>query len=77
LILGLATASRGETPLELVARGFQHFYNLEYDEAISDFAAASRAEPANPNYRFRGVGNPNAKVNEAEIAKKRDEAANK
>lgn len=31
-------------------------------------------EPGNPNYRFRGVGNPAAKVNEAELAKKRAEA---
>ena len=39
--------------------------------AVADF------HPGNPNYHFRGVGNPDVKVNEAEIAKKRDEAANK
>jgi hypothetical protein len=33
--------------------------------------------PANPNYRFRGVGNPNAQVDEKEIARKREAAEKK
>jgi hypothetical protein len=50
-----------------------NYTNIKLNIGLTD----ADFEPANPNYRFRGVGNPNAKVNEAEIAKKRDEAANK
>ena len=31
-------------------------------------------EPSNPNYKFRGVGSPNAPVDEKEIARKREAA---
>lgn len=30
-------------------KGFEHFYNLEYDEAIRDFKAQTAAEPRNPH----------------------------
>jgi tetratricopeptide (TPR) repeat protein len=32
----------------LVERGFGHFYNLEYDEAIADFRSAIAAQPGDP-----------------------------
>ena len=34
-------------------------------------------EPANPNYKFRGVGSPAVKVDEKEIARKREEEESK
>ncbi len=34
-------------------------------------------QPGNPNYRFRGVGNPAAKVDEKEVARKKEEAERK
>lgn len=30
--------------------GFQHFYNLEYEESIASFKALVQKEPENPNY---------------------------
>ena len=33
----------------LVEQGFEHFYNLEYDQAIADFEQAVAANPADPN----------------------------
>jgi len=33
-----------------IAKGFEHFYNLEYDEAISEFRRLVASEPNNPNY---------------------------
>lgn len=38
----------GQTPL--VASGFDHFYNLEYQEAIADFEKAIAQDPSNPDY---------------------------
>jgi len=32
----------------LIARGWDHFYNVEYDEAIADFQKAVDAEPVDP-----------------------------
>jgi tetratricopeptide (TPR) repeat protein len=32
----------------LVVRGFDHFYNLEYNEAIADFTDAARQDPQQP-----------------------------
>jgi hypothetical protein len=32
------------------AKGFEHFYNLEYDQAIGEFRKLAAAEPANPNF---------------------------
>jgi tetratricopeptide (TPR) repeat protein len=31
-----------------IQRGFEHFYNLEYDDAVRIFHAAARAQPADP-----------------------------
>jgi tetratricopeptide (TPR) repeat protein len=31
-------------------KGFEHFYNLEYNQAISEFRGLIANEPANPNY---------------------------
>ncbi len=44
----LPGAQRRQTAAELVERGFDHFYNLEYDEAIHDFEQAVRQEPRDP-----------------------------
>jgi tetratricopeptide (TPR) repeat protein len=33
------------------AKGFEHFYNLEYDQAISEFRKLAAAEPSNPNFQ--------------------------
>jgi tetratricopeptide (TPR) repeat protein len=32
------------------AKGFDHFYNLEYDQAIAEFRKLTAAEPNNPNF---------------------------
>ncbi len=34
---------------DATARGFEHFYNLEYDQAEAEFEKALQAEPANPS----------------------------
>lgn len=34
---------------ELTATGFDHFYNLEYPQAIADFARLTQLEPQNPS----------------------------
>jgi tetratricopeptide (TPR) repeat protein len=41
----ISTAWAGDP---LVERGFVHFYNLEYDEAIADFQSATAAHPNDP-----------------------------
>jgi tetratricopeptide (TPR) repeat protein len=33
-----------------VAKAFDHFYNLEYDEALAQFRRAIERDPANPNF---------------------------
>ncbi|MCU1262682.1 MAG: Tetratricopeptide 2 repeat protein [Bryobacterales bacterium] len=33
---------------EITKRGFDHYYNLEYDQAIADFEQAARARPNSP-----------------------------
>ena len=33
------------------AEGFEHFYNLEYDQALTDFRSCLPTDPANPNYQ--------------------------
>lgn len=47
LVLGLGLAALGQSvprsPLQ--SSGLDHFYNLEYDRAIADFSALTRAEP--------------------------------
>lgn len=44
--LALAAALAAQDPL--VDRGFDHFYNLEYDEALSDFRQAIARQPELP-----------------------------
>ena len=34
-----------------VARGFEHFYNLEFDEALADFRLAANLNPGSPDLR--------------------------
>jgi tetratricopeptide (TPR) repeat protein len=36
------------SPADLVVTGFDHFYNLEYDEAIADFQRALALDPTDP-----------------------------
>lgn len=46
LVSVLISTAWAEDPL--VERGFVHFYNLEYDEAIADFKSAIAAQPNDP-----------------------------
>jgi tetratricopeptide (TPR) repeat protein len=46
----MVTAAPAQTPAALVERGYDHFYNLEYPEAIADFERAIAAAPAVPDY---------------------------
>jgi tetratricopeptide (TPR) repeat protein len=39
-----------DDPKAIVARGFDHFYNLEYDQAIADFQHAIELSPEVPDY---------------------------
>jgi hypothetical protein len=50
LIAGLLAACRLAAQDALIARAYDHFYNLEYDEAIADFDQAVRAHPENSDY---------------------------
>jgi tetratricopeptide (TPR) repeat protein len=47
LILALASASLAGQE-SLVERGYSHFYNLEYPEALADFQQAAALNPADP-----------------------------
>src|ERR1035437_1921245 len=47
LLLAALAASLAAHP-PVVQRGFDHFYNLEYDEAIADFEQAIAANPDVP-----------------------------
>jgi tetratricopeptide (TPR) repeat protein len=44
----LALAAPGASPSPLVTEGFDHFYNLEYPEAVADFERAIAQDPADP-----------------------------
>jgi tetratricopeptide (TPR) repeat protein len=46
--LSLALASPPVAPSQPVTEGFDHFYNLEYPEAIADFEKAIAQDPADP-----------------------------
>ena len=48
LALSLVAATAAENPH--VEKGFDHFYNLEYDEAIESFQKAVAAAPDEPDY---------------------------
>src|SRR3954451_20590103 len=44
----IATATLAGQP-SLIDQGFNHFYNLEYDEAIATFEKAIAQNPSNPD----------------------------
>jgi len=44
------SAARADDPIELVERGYDHFYNLEYDQAIADFEHAAALDPDRPDF---------------------------
>src|SRR5574340_576832 len=46
---GLLLAVRLASPDALVERGFDHFYNLEYDQAIADFETAAALDTSSPD----------------------------
>ncbi|MGH9666023.1 MAG: tetratricopeptide repeat protein [Bryobacteraceae bacterium] len=46
---GLPVVGAAGPASSLEAEGFDHFYNLEYDQAIADFDKQIAAEPQNPN----------------------------
>ena len=50
LALLVAAAASLAAQTSLVDRGFDHFYNLEYDEAIADFRQAIAQDPSSPDY---------------------------
>ena len=50
-----------------------NYTNIELNVGLTDLDF----DPANPNYKFRGVGSPAAKVDEKEIARKRAEEESK
>jgi len=49
LIAGLLLASSLAAQEDLVTQGFSHFYNLEYDQCIADFAKAVERNPTVPD----------------------------
>jgi len=51
VICAVLCLSLGAAEPSLERRGFDHFYNLEFDEAISTFEKAVAAEPASPDAR--------------------------
>ncbi|MBZ5728096.1 MAG: tetratricopeptide repeat protein [Acidobacteriia bacterium] len=54
MILTLALLALAAAPPDgresLVQQGFDHFYNLEYDQAIADFERAIARDPASPDF---------------------------
>jgi tetratricopeptide (TPR) repeat protein len=52
LIIAFATvaSAAGETLDPRVAKGFDHFYNLEYDQAIAEFRKLVASDAGNPNF---------------------------
>ncbi|MBK7926686.1 MAG: tetratricopeptide repeat protein [Bryobacterales bacterium] len=51
VICAVLSLRLGVAEPSLERRGFDHFYNLEFDEAISTFEKAVAAEPASPDAR--------------------------
>lgn len=47
--LALLTATCLPAQDPTLAPGYEHFYNLEYDQALADFTAATAQNPADPN----------------------------
>ncbi|MGI8978545.1 MAG: DUF1571 domain-containing protein [Pirellulaceae bacterium] len=50
-----------------------NYTNLKFNIGLTDHDF----DPANPNYKYRGVGNPASQVDEKEVARKRAEAQKK
>lgn len=48
LVLVLLVPFLAQAQTDLSARGFDHFYNLEYDQALADFELAVTADPQAP-----------------------------
>jgi len=46
----LADPPPADSPAALVERGYDHFYNLEFDESIADFERAIALDPSVPDY---------------------------
>jgi len=46
----LVSAAHADDPQDLVERGYDHFYNLEYEQAIGDFEHAIALDPNRPEY---------------------------
>jgi hypothetical protein len=49
-LVSLITATTSFAVDAQISKGFEHFYNLEYDQAISEFRALIAKQPDNPNY---------------------------
>jgi tetratricopeptide (TPR) repeat protein len=47
LLISVAAAAAAQD--DLVARGYQHFYNLQYDQALADFRRYEAQAPTDPN----------------------------
>src|SRR5271169_4277216 len=47
LLISLASAAAAQD--DLVVRGYQHFYNLQYDQALADFRRYQAQAPSDPN----------------------------
>lgn len=50
LVLLSSVAHAQNSADSLVSKGFEHFYNLEYDQAISEFRKLVASDPLNPNF---------------------------
>jgi len=50
LLLWCLTLSAAEDPKAFIDRGYDHFYNLEYEESIADFQRAIALKPDVPDY---------------------------
>lgn len=49
LALAALLAAAGLAQADLVSAGYQHFYSLQYEQAIADFTAYTAQAPADPN----------------------------
>lgn len=51
LLVCVTFASATVTGEDRAAKGFEHFYNLEYDQSIAEFRRLAATDPANPNFQ--------------------------
>src|SRR5690348_3746683 len=49
LLTGARRLLAAPTPEQLLQQGYDHFYNLEYDQALRDFEQLRRLEPTAPS----------------------------